>query len=220
MHDIADTKHCRDIHHIMLSLQDDSLVVKGFLFFDRKHSVFVGIFTGVSEDADMQVFEFLKLEIMLFKDFIPEKVMIASLEKVELCILVIFKSLVSIDMIGIDIDQYADVIAFFESLKHITGDLKYCIFIFLRAKVGDIEIIKDRITNIPYQLNILPRMFECFVDERRGSGFSFSAGNRDDLTLIVIKEYLRLRGDLLPIRRDFFMVKRDARRLDDQIKIF
>ena len=103
----------------MLSFEDNGFVVEYLFLLYVKCLVFVAIFPCMSEYADMQILEIVFFEIMLFEDFVPEKIMLAAIENVEFRIFVILKSFMPVDMVGIDVQEHADIIIFLESFEHI-----------------------------------------------------------------------------------------------------
>ena len=118
-HDIADTKHRADIHHIMFSLDDNGITIEYFLFFDGKRSVLIRVIPFMSEHTDRKFLDVFLIQFMLIDYFVSDKIMLASIEKIEFRIFVIFESIMPIDMIGIDIQQHADIIVFFEPFQHV-----------------------------------------------------------------------------------------------------
>lgn len=103
LHDITDAEHCADIHHIVFSFQDDGLIIEHLFFLYEEFSGFITIDSHMSEYADMQFLEILRFQIMVFEDFVPQKIVLAAIEEIEFRIFVILEPFMPVGMIGIDV---------------------------------------------------------------------------------------------------------------------
>lgn len=96
----------------MLSSEQDSCIIEYRIALDKKYPFLISIFSLMSEYVYLFIFYLLKREIMFLDDLISHEIMLASVEQIEFRLLVIFKSLVPIEMVRINIEQDAYVVSF------------------------------------------------------------------------------------------------------------
>lgn len=131
LHNIANAQNRADVYHIVFAFEKYFFVVEDLFPMSIKYSSCIGIYPLFTKNTHMVILEIVSFQLIYSDDFISQQIVLTAIEDTKFCFLIIFKSLMPIQMIRIDIEENTDVVGFFEIFEHIARYLECCVFVLL-----------------------------------------------------------------------------------------